>query len=140
MKSGIKHVIVLTSNDRIYQWGKFKMGFGPQWKTVEPQFVSPNSFCNRRVLQVACGQAYTLALTQDGQIYSWGFNQCGQLGNGSRSSELEPVKITGSNGFDKKFVSVACSACVSFAVDIKGHVSLKSGLELERIFHFSHVC
>ena len=99
------------------------MGSGSQWKTAEPQFVPANLFGSKRVTQVACGQGHTLALTEDGQVYYWGFNEWGQLGNGNRTSETVPVKISGSNGFPKKIVSVNCCAFVSFAIDTKGNVS-----------------
>lgn len=37
---------------------------------------------DRHVLQLACGLQHALALTGDGMIFSWGFNDHGQLGHG----------------------------------------------------------
>ena len=34
------------------------------------------------MIQIACGDDHCLALTKGGQLYSWGDNQYGQLGNG----------------------------------------------------------
>lgn len=36
----------------------------------------------KNVVQVACGQHHTLAMTEDGQVYGWGDNRRGQLGEG----------------------------------------------------------
>lgn len=36
----------------------------------------------RHVLQLACGLQHALALTDDGMVFSWGFNDHGQLGHG----------------------------------------------------------
>ncbi|KAE9047077.1 hypothetical protein PR002_g1248 [Phytophthora rubi] len=36
-----------------------------------------------RVVEVACGLRHALALTEDGMVFSWGFNDHGQLGHGS---------------------------------------------------------
>ncbi|ETP48804.1 hypothetical protein F442_05567 [Phytophthora nicotianae P10297] len=35
------------------------------------------------IVEVACGLRHALVLTQDGMVYSWGFNDHGQLGHGS---------------------------------------------------------
>jgi len=44
--------------------------------------------------QVACGHQYTLALTDDGDVYSWGANDCGQLGLGHTKMIDRPTKLT----------------------------------------------
>ena len=128
-------MIVSISDGRIYHWGAIIVSEN-EWKTIEPQFVSGNRFCGKRVTQVACGQNHTLALTEDGQVYGWGFNEWGQLGNGNRPSEMEPVKISGSNGSCEKFIFVACCAFVSFAIDSMGNVSRK----LESVMHCFPSC
>ena len=33
-----------------------------------------------RVARVACGAKHTVAVTDDGEIFAWGANECGQLG------------------------------------------------------------
>lgn len=33
--------------------------------------------CNIRVVQIACGDAHTVALSRDGKLYSWGGGGCG---------------------------------------------------------------
>lgn len=44
-------------------------------------------------LQVACGYAHTLALTDEGFVYSWGANSYGQLGTGNKSNQAVPTLI-----------------------------------------------
>jgi alpha-tubulin suppressor-like RCC1 family protein len=39
------------------------------------------------------GQLHVLALTADGQLLAWGNNQAGQLGDGSTTSRLLPVRV-----------------------------------------------
>lgn len=43
--------------------------------------------------QVACGANHTLALLDSGQLFSWGHNEHGQLGNGSTSALTNPTFI-----------------------------------------------
>ena len=135
MNRGAKHVIVSISDGRVYQWGEIIIS-EIEDRRVEPQFVPAISFGGKRVMQVACSQAHTVALTEDGQVYCWGFNKWGQLGNGNRPSEMEPVKISGSSESHEKFVFVACCAFVSFAIDSTGNVSRKWEFVID---YFPHI-
>ena len=109
----------LSSDGRVYQWGQ--MCSNNLWKAINPGYVT-GSLENQRVVQVACGQLHTLALTEEGDVYSWGNNNYGQLGTGGDSAETDPVKVSGSNGFGSKVVSVACGGWTSYALDVDGNV------------------
>ncbi len=50
------------------------------------------------VLQVVCGYAHVLALTDDGKLYAWGSNVYGQLGNGTKTNLLMPSQVAGDLG------------------------------------------
>jgi alpha-tubulin suppressor-like RCC1 family protein len=61
----------------------------------------PNSITN--IVKISCGQYHTLALSSSGQLWSWGDNRFGQIGNGgtavTRFAVLEsPFAV---NFFDK---------------------------------------
>ncbi|KAI4831660.1 hypothetical protein KUCAC02_001195 [Chaenocephalus aceratus] len=36
-----------------------------------------------------------MALTQDGEVFAWGYNNCGQIGSGSTANQPYPRKVTG---------------------------------------------
>ena len=109
----------LTSDGRIYQWGNLLSD--NQLKSLNPVFVT-GSLENQRVVQVACGQLHTLALTEEGEVYSWGNDAYGQLGIGGNAAETDPVKLSGSNGLERKVVSIACGGWTSYVLDIDGNV------------------
>jgi alpha-tubulin suppressor-like RCC1 family protein len=44
---------------------------------------------------VATGGEHTIALKEDGTLWAWGLNASGQLGNGTRDNQLQPVQIAG---------------------------------------------
>lgn len=44
-------------------------------------------------LQIVCGYAHTLALSDEGLLYAWGANTYGQLGTGNKSNQLSPLQI-----------------------------------------------
>ena len=106
---------------RVYEWGT--MLFVDTWKPLTPRFIS-GDLDGRKVVHVACGRVHTLALTVEGEVYSWGHNGSGRIGAGIKEfvTCTDPVKISGLNGFDKKIVSVVCGAWTSFALDSEGNV------------------
>ena len=113
----------MTSDGRVYEWGKIY--FPNQWKPLTPRFISGH-LDGRKVTHVACGRVHTLILTLEGELYSWGYNGSGQIGNGSSVTYTDPVKISGLNGFDKKIVSLSCGGWTSFALDYEGNVIAKN--------------
>ena len=42
---------------------------------------------------ISMGSYHSAAITEDGSLYMWGGNSCGQLGNGTKDNSLVPVKI-----------------------------------------------
>jgi len=47
-----------------------------------------------RTKQLSAGQSHCLALLQNGQVYAWGANSQGQVGNGKRSLVPKPMQVT----------------------------------------------
>ena len=46
------------------------------------------------LFQVVCGCAHTLALSDEGVVYSWGANSYGQLGVGNKANLITPTKVS----------------------------------------------
>ncbi len=42
---------------------------------------------------IACGAFHNMALSRSGQVYTWGTNDYGQLGNGNTSYQIEPMHV-----------------------------------------------
>jgi hypothetical protein len=47
------------------------------------------------VVDIVTAKSSTYAITADGDVYSWGYNNCGQLGLGNNKSAVKPMKIPG---------------------------------------------
>ncbi|MCD8157813.1 MAG: hypothetical protein LUD77_02650, partial [Clostridiales bacterium] len=42
---------------------------------------------------ISAGEGHSMAVTEDGSLYTWGWNHSGALGNGTDKDEVEPLKI-----------------------------------------------
>lgn len=89
---GDQHSICISSSGAIYSWGAFTYGqlgveqnpkiiSDPDGFAYQPSPLQIQTLRNYKVIDVACGDAHTLALINDGQIFSWGGAGCGQLGH-----------------------------------------------------------
>ena len=45
------------------------------------------------VESIVLGGAHSAAVTKNGDLYCWGSNICGQIGNGTTINQLTPTKI-----------------------------------------------
>ena len=46
------------------------------------------SLSGKVVASVACGSHHSLALTNEGDVYAWGQNNCGQIGSGKKELRI----------------------------------------------------
>ncbi|KAJ1496393.1 regulator of chromosome condensation 1/beta-lactamase-inhibitor protein II [Baffinella frigidus] len=70
---------------------------------------------------IECGSKHTLLLTQDGEVYSWGYNQYGQTGHGPQGlAQWEPRIIKGLEGI--RIVQVLAGEEHSLALSEHGEV------------------
>ncbi len=98
------HTVVVTKDNEVFAWGRGEGGqLGAPEKVLE-QFVTDNKdcFCNKPRLVdseclrgksfvgIACGEAHTLVLTKEGEVFGWGFSNYGQLGLGYTCDTFEP--------------------------------------------------
>uniref|UniRef100_UPI00358F9D47 probable E3 ubiquitin-protein ligase HERC4 n=1 Tax=Myxine glutinosa TaxID=7769 RepID=UPI00358F9D47 len=81
---GEMHTLALNDNGQLFAWGfslDGRLGLSNVDECVRvPRLVK--SLSNVQLLQVSCGSKHCLALSNDGQLFSWGSNQYGQLGHG----------------------------------------------------------
>ncbi|DBB10767.1 hypothetical protein WJX82_005865 [Trebouxia sp. C0006] len=89
-----------------------KLMYAPQPQPKQIQALSQFT-----VTKVACGQNHTLALTQEGQAFSWGNGGYGRLGHVKQQDEFKPRNIETFNQRVPVAPDVAaCSTTATFCV------------------------
>lgn len=102
---GEYHSVVLTEDGNVYTWGyggKVGMfnwmytqevgalGHGDKKPHFTPKKVDFFEKQGLKVREVHAGLYHTIAITTDGELYTWGRGLYGVLGNGSNQYSLEP--------------------------------------------------
>lgn len=86
-------------------WGEFgRLGHGDTTSCREPTPLSHDLL--RGTVMISCGGHHTVAVTEDGQVLSWGWGSNGQLGNGSTYDEAVPTEVKGLGS--QRVAAVAC--------------------------------
>ncbi|VDM36438.1 unnamed protein product [Toxocara canis] len=82
LKAGKSHVLLLTASGMIYSFGtgtRGELGHGKLENEQMPKLIDVLSIIP--VVEIACGSWHSVALTKDGDAYTWGWNCCGQMGS-----------------------------------------------------------
>ncbi|XP_013130754.1 RCC1 and BTB domain-containing protein 1 isoform X1 [Oreochromis niloticus] len=117
------HILLATEDGELFAWGHngySQLGNGTTNQGVAPVLVSAN-LLNKKVTEVACGSHHSMALTDTGEVYAWGYNNCGQVGSGSTANQPTPRRVS-SCLQNKVAVSIVCGQTSSLAVVDNGEV------------------
>ncbi|KAJ9110156.1 hypothetical protein QFC20_003008 [Naganishia adeliensis] len=82
-----------------------------------PLLIKP--FTDRKIVQIASGQQHSLAMSDDGYVWAWGFAGYGRLGLGDQKDRLVPTLIpqfTGSNIMTRAS-HITCGPSSSVVID-----------------------
>ena len=96
--AGDSHSAAVTKDGDLYMWGangSGQLGIQSNVDSNIPVKVnnSSSTLPEKSVKYVALGSYHSAAITKDGSLYMWGYNNYGQLGNGSTTNSYTPVKI-----------------------------------------------
>jgi hypothetical protein len=111
------HTVALASDGSIYTWGNNssgQLGNNSTTNSSVPVAVDMSGvLLGKTIIAVAAGGYHSVALASDGSVYTWGYNDYGQLGNNSATNSSVPVQaVNGENsgivfpekGIPKEFV------------------------------------
>ena len=90
---GELHTLAASRDGSVWAWGSNR--YGELGHATEAQRIPYPLLVDRieGAIAVAAGSHYSLALTADDQLYSWGRNHRGQLGDGTLVDRAAPVRV-----------------------------------------------
>jgi alpha-tubulin suppressor-like RCC1 family protein len=111
------HTVAIDKNGRAWAWGfnsNGQLGDNSTLSRITPVSVlgTTKTFC-----QITGGNAHTVAIDKNGQVWSWGLNGFGQLGDNSVTSRITPVSVLGAT---KTFCQILTGDFHTVAIDKNG--------------------
>uniref|UniRef100_A0A8C7KNT5 HECT and RLD domain containing E3 ubiquitin protein ligase 3 n=1 Tax=Oncorhynchus kisutch TaxID=8019 RepID=A0A8C7KNT5_ONCKI len=120
---GQAHSMALNEQGQVFAWGAGgggQLGLGTAEETVPiPRLIK--KLCEHRISQIMCGNKHCIALSKDGQLFTWGQNSSGQLGLGKgEPSTLSPQPLKSLSGIP--LAQITAGGDHSFALSLSGAV------------------
>jgi len=122
----------VDENGRLFTWGRATdndgtnpsgLGYALDSQTksqLTPKWV--DALCEDRVVGVALGFGFTLAVTDAGAVFSFGSNKYGRIGHALLEAEVLPRRIEALAQTGRRFVAVATGLCHALALTEEGEL------------------
>jgi alpha-tubulin suppressor-like RCC1 family protein len=127
ISAGNLYSLALTSAGDVWSWGINNLGQLGNGSAAAYSDVPVEVALTSPATQVFAGggtqsDGQSLALLQNGQVWAWGSDSYGQLGNGTTSKKgfFTPVQSTALSG--KTWTAVATGGSTSYAIDSVGNL------------------
>uniref|UniRef100_A0AAY5EMD4 HECT domain-containing protein n=1 Tax=Electrophorus electricus TaxID=8005 RepID=A0AAY5EMD4_ELEEL len=120
---GRTHSLAVNEHGQVFAWGAGEggqLGLGTTEEAVRvPRLIK--KLCEHRISQVMCGNQHCIALSKDGQLFTWGQNSSGQLGLGKgEPSSVSPQPLKSLCGIP--LAQISAGGDHSFALSLSGAV------------------
>ncbi|MCR2808041.1 RCC1 domain-containing protein [Paenibacillus soyae] len=109
--AGSRHSLALLSDGTVWTWGANDAGqLGDGTSTARPHAaratVSGSTPLNG-IVAIAGGSGQSLAISDSGDVWAWGANESGQLGDGTTIGRPRPVKAMANPGVSPRAIDVS---------------------------------
>ncbi|NQT63850.1 MAG: T9SS type A sorting domain-containing protein [Candidatus Marinimicrobia bacterium] len=140
---GRRHSLALAADGTVFAWGHNvdgKLGDGTTTQRTTPVKVLKGAYSgatylgddtNNKIIAIAAGRYMSMAVAEDGRVYSWGGNLNGRLGDGTTTARHTPIQVVkgaysgttylGDNS-GNKIIGLACGEGHSLALAADGTV------------------
>ena len=97
--SGGHHSVALGPQGEVFTWGygyDGQLGIGVYENRFLPNEIT--SFFNlnpgEKIIDISSGDSHLIALSSNHQVFTWGYNYYGQIGNNTSANQPTPLNIT----------------------------------------------
>jgi alpha-tubulin suppressor-like RCC1 family protein len=107
LDGGEHHSLALSENGDVYSFGRGnygQLGHASEENCLIPKLV--DTLSGRHVVKIACGDHHSLALTDSNELYTWGYGEMLQLGNGKEADETVPYHVESSSFGHSKLLEI----------------------------------
>lgn len=99
--AGAEHTVASSANGQVWSFGSNEYSQLGQTGAGLGVVITPGRVRRQEsnfpvlgnIVQIAAGAAHSIALDASGAVWTWGANDKGQLGDGSTTQRLSPVKV-----------------------------------------------
>lgn len=125
--AGANHVVALAADGDVYTWGSNATGqLGYEQGSIQTTPRLVEALADKTAMAVAAGNGFSMALMQDGTVYTWGTNANGELG--VSASEVASFRtsptVLGGNMENLYFIKISAGPSSAAAVTASGTVYL----------------
>ncbi len=89
--AGIEHTVALRRDGTLWAWGYNHYGQLGDGTTTNQSQPGSGGQLTTNWQTVAAGGYHTVALKRDGTLWAWGYNDYGQLGDGTTADKPSPI-------------------------------------------------
>jgi alpha-tubulin suppressor-like RCC1 family protein len=90
MQGGGSHMLILLENGHVDACGTGGLGLGKKVRHVTHPTPIPGL---ENIVQISAGANTSAAINAAGEVFAWGGNKKGQVGNGTKKTAVSPVHI-----------------------------------------------
>ena len=106
-------LVLLWAGAKSFAWGDNDYGQLGDATTTDRHLPSPATtagvLAGKTVASIAMGTVHTVARMADGSVVAWGFNNYGQLGDGTQTQRHVPVAVSASGALAGKTVAAVAA-------------------------------
>ena len=117
---GADHILMLSDSGAVYSFGlgsRGQLGHGDILLRGEPSLIE--ALAGVAMTATACGSWHSMALSECGDVYTWGWNEHGQLGHSGREDSPKTIplpRLIDTCNMELNFTNISCGTRHSAAV------------------------
>ena len=113
-----EHTLGIDEQGNLWAWGRNENGELGNGTTTRSSSIPVQIKEGTKFKKVGSGHWYSLAIDEQGNLWAWGYNRNGQLGDGTTTNSSIPIQIKEGT----KFKEVSAGLYHSLAIDEQGNL------------------